>query len=218
MISVAFLLIAHFEPRLRHNTMCAICDYIFNGVMRGHYPSIVCNKCVKLSEIPAIVVERLSADQGIIAAEAVMRKLECHRCPNLKSIVMPKKMVKFSCEECPQLSTITGADVLGSINLHGCRELKSLPTFKKLIHFRMSGCPYITFLPYGRVASLVIFRQPFTHISRRYTNRSHTTTEAKVRRWVWRGRVAARARAETLTWLIRPLANIVVVYLAPRWR
>ncbi len=83
------------------------------------------------------------------------------------------------------------------------------------MYIELSECPLVLAIPFVLRVGLCLRQQPFTYVSRRY-DIVHTTTEAKVRRWVWRGRVAARARAEALTWLIPPLANIVVGYLVPR--
>lgn len=77
----------------------------------------------------------------------------------------------------------------------------------------------ILHVPFVPRVDLSLGLQPFTYVSRRY-DIVRTSTEARVRRWVWRARVAARARAEfrCATWLIPPLANIVVAYLATRWK
>lgn len=216
--------------------MCGICFFVKNGrlpesetcpdfghavvtkntrmYLNGCAIVIESNSCAELTEIANIALE------GPTIEGLRVRCFQVAMCPNLKTINLPQKWDSMRCFHCPRLSSISGPGELRTIELTDCPELRAIPVPAGMQFLYMYGCPLVRFIPFVPGLKLQIGRQPFTFVSRRYGAHAMRTSEAKVRRWIWRGRVAARARAELgcAALLISPLANIVVAYLAPRHR
>ncbi len=199
--------------------MCVICGYRKNGQLPDS-AQVDCSGCEKLVEVPDVTFKRAgvaATSQGLVFALSRVHKMACVACPNLKKIKLPQTLNVLYCARCPQLSAIVGPCEMDRMELYSCPELRTIPIAVGVRALSILGCPFVLFVPFEpAITELRLCLQPFTYASRRYALALHTTTEAKVRRWVWRSRVAARARAEALTWLIPPLANVVVGYLAPR--
>ncbi len=154
--------------------------------------------------------------------------LSCRRCPNLKTVVIAGSATYAYFYNNPTLCSVaTTGETNISVNVHDCPSLSVL-VLRPNIVLSLVRCPMILHVPFVPRVDLSLGLQPFTYASRRYGASiayyaQRTTTEAKVRRWVLRGRVAARARAglcsaQRNSLLIPPLANIVVAYLATRWK